>query len=208
MASLIARAAGGDRVIDLLFHLPESYLDRSARPTIRAAKARYGCNTRRGSRATRASCELPPALADYRQGRYRYRGAGVLPIHPRGTDAPRDQAAGLRQARRVQQPSVDAAPGPHGSGRPTRPHTRDRAGLAADRRAVAAPGRRRRWPRRWPAAGIPRMARPGAAEAGEMAAVRPGAARGPDARTKPNRTRATAPAWPTTNCWPGRSPRR
>ena len=42
MAKLIARAAGGanggGRVIDLLFHLPESYLDRSARPTIREAK--------------------------------------------------------------------------------------------------------------------------------------------------------------------------
>ncbi len=37
-AGLIARAAGGDRVIDLLFHMPESYLDRSARPTIRDAK--------------------------------------------------------------------------------------------------------------------------------------------------------------------------
>ncbi|MGD0434320.1 MAG: ATP-dependent DNA helicase RecG [Acetobacteraceae bacterium] len=39
VAKLIARAAGGERVIDLLFHLPESYLDRSARPTIRAAQA-------------------------------------------------------------------------------------------------------------------------------------------------------------------------
>ncbi len=38
VAGLIARAAGGDRVIDLLFHLPDSYLDRSARPTIRAAR--------------------------------------------------------------------------------------------------------------------------------------------------------------------------
>jgi ATP-dependent DNA helicase RecG len=38
IVSLIARVAGGDRVIDLLFHMPESYLDRSARPTIRAAK--------------------------------------------------------------------------------------------------------------------------------------------------------------------------
>jgi ATP-dependent DNA helicase RecG len=39
VAKLIARADGGERVIDLLFHLPESYLDRSARPTIRAAQA-------------------------------------------------------------------------------------------------------------------------------------------------------------------------
>ena len=35
----MSRAIGGDRVIDLLFHLPESYLDRSARPTIRDARA-------------------------------------------------------------------------------------------------------------------------------------------------------------------------
>jgi ATP-dependent DNA helicase RecG len=38
VAKLIARAAGGDRVIDLLFHMPESYLDRSARPVIRDAR--------------------------------------------------------------------------------------------------------------------------------------------------------------------------
>ena len=38
MAKLMAKAVGGDRVIDLLFHMPESYLDRTARPTIRAAK--------------------------------------------------------------------------------------------------------------------------------------------------------------------------
>ena len=37
VAGMIQRVAGGDRVIDLLFHMPESYLDRSARPTIRAA---------------------------------------------------------------------------------------------------------------------------------------------------------------------------
>jgi ATP-dependent DNA helicase RecG len=37
-AGLIARAAGGERVIDLLFHMPESYLDRTAHPTIRAAR--------------------------------------------------------------------------------------------------------------------------------------------------------------------------
>ena len=39
VAGLIARAAGGSRVIDLLFHTPESYLDRSAKPSIRDAKA-------------------------------------------------------------------------------------------------------------------------------------------------------------------------
>jgi ATP-dependent DNA helicase RecG len=40
VAALIAKVAGGERVIDLLFHLPESYLDRRRRPTI--AQARPG----------------------------------------------------------------------------------------------------------------------------------------------------------------------
>jgi ATP-dependent DNA helicase RecG len=39
LAALLARATGGDRVIDLLFHLPESYLDRRDRPTIARARA-------------------------------------------------------------------------------------------------------------------------------------------------------------------------
>ena len=34
----MAKAAGGDRVLDVLFHLPESYLDRTAKPAIEAAK--------------------------------------------------------------------------------------------------------------------------------------------------------------------------
>ncbi|HEX5326304.1 MAG TPA: ATP-dependent DNA helicase RecG [Acetobacteraceae bacterium] len=38
VAVLLARAAGGERVLDLLFHLPESYLDRRARPTIAEAQ--------------------------------------------------------------------------------------------------------------------------------------------------------------------------
>ena len=40
VASLLAKATGGERVIDLLFHLPESYLDRRRRPLI--AEARPG----------------------------------------------------------------------------------------------------------------------------------------------------------------------
>jgi ATP-dependent DNA helicase RecG len=40
LAKLIARAAGGERLIDLLFHLPDSYLDRRERPTL--ANARPG----------------------------------------------------------------------------------------------------------------------------------------------------------------------
>ncbi len=38
LAPLLARAVGGGRVIDLLFHLPESYLDRRLRPTIAQAR--------------------------------------------------------------------------------------------------------------------------------------------------------------------------
>src|ERR1700735_5060914 len=38
VAALIAKAAGGERVIDLLFHLPESYVDRRPRPTIAEAQ--------------------------------------------------------------------------------------------------------------------------------------------------------------------------
>ena len=37
VAKLIARAVDGDRVIDLLLHLPESYIDRRERTTIGAA---------------------------------------------------------------------------------------------------------------------------------------------------------------------------
>ncbi len=38
VARLIARAAGGERVLDLLFHRPDSYLDRRARPSLATAK--------------------------------------------------------------------------------------------------------------------------------------------------------------------------
>ncbi|HEY3848902.1 MAG TPA: ATP-dependent DNA helicase RecG, partial [Acetobacteraceae bacterium] len=38
VAALIAKAAGGERVIDLLFHLPESYVDRRSHPTIAQAQ--------------------------------------------------------------------------------------------------------------------------------------------------------------------------
>ncbi len=37
LGKLMARALGGGRVIDVLFHLPESYIDRRERTTIRAA---------------------------------------------------------------------------------------------------------------------------------------------------------------------------
>src|SRR5215471_18066613 len=40
VGALIAKAAGGERVVDLLFHLPDSYVDRRQRPAI--AQARPG----------------------------------------------------------------------------------------------------------------------------------------------------------------------
>jgi ATP-dependent DNA helicase RecG len=38
VARLLARAVGGERVLDLLFHLPETWLDRRARPSLRDAR--------------------------------------------------------------------------------------------------------------------------------------------------------------------------
>lgn len=38
LARLIARATGGDRVLNLLFHMPETYVDRRHTPTIAAAE--------------------------------------------------------------------------------------------------------------------------------------------------------------------------
>ncbi|HET6182787.1 MAG TPA: ATP-dependent DNA helicase RecG [Acetobacteraceae bacterium] len=38
LTRLLAKAIGGERVIDLLFHLPESYVDRRARTTLAAAQ--------------------------------------------------------------------------------------------------------------------------------------------------------------------------
>jgi len=38
VAALLKRATGGERVIELLFHLPESYVDRRAKPTIADAR--------------------------------------------------------------------------------------------------------------------------------------------------------------------------
>jgi len=38
LAGLLERACGGRRVLDLLFHLPQSYVDRRHRPSIRAAR--------------------------------------------------------------------------------------------------------------------------------------------------------------------------
>ena len=55
---------------------------------------------------------------------------------------------------------------------------------------------------------FPGMARPGAAEAGEMAAVRGSVARRAGAARRRTGPRGCAPAWPTTNSSPDRSRRR
>ena len=39
LAVLLGRVSGGPRVLDLLFHLPQAYVDRRERPTIRTARA-------------------------------------------------------------------------------------------------------------------------------------------------------------------------
>src|SRR5689334_7980760 len=39
LAERIARAAGGGRVLDLLFHMPDGYLDRSYMPLLAQAQA-------------------------------------------------------------------------------------------------------------------------------------------------------------------------
>ena len=55
----------------------------------------------------------------------------------RSPDAARRETAGLRQAGRVQRPADHRPSGTSGAVRPARPDPGDRAGLAADRRAVA-----------------------------------------------------------------------
>ena len=176
VAALISRAAGGDRVIDLLFHMPESYLDRSARPTIRAAKPGHGGDAGGGGGAARAAGDITATLADRCQGRYRHRRTGVFQVHAGGADAAGRETAGLRQAGRLQRPPDDRASGSCGADRAGGPDSGDRAGLAADRRALAAAGGLGTGPGAGSGAGVSRVARPGAAETGEMAAVRGGAA--------------------------------
>ena len=193
VAALIARVAGGERVIDLLFHCPSR--------TWTAAAPDHRAGTQPGKIATLAvevvRHERPanpaPTLARGRDRRHRLRRTGVLPVHPRTADAAGREAAGLRQDRRVQRPANDAASRPPGAGRPDpnrmpaiEPVWPLTAGLwprqVADRDGAGADA----------AARIARMARRGAAAAGEMAALRRGTARGAgpgrSARTKRNRS--------------------
>ena len=113
-------------------------------------ETRDGGDARGGSGAARAAGDIPATLADRRQGRNRHRRTGVFQVHAGSADAARREAAGLRQARRLQRPADDRRI-PTMWCRSSRPDRipGDRAGLAADRRAVASAGRRRHWPRRW-----------------------------------------------------------
>ncbi len=126
VAALIARAAGGDRVIDLLFHMPESYLDRTARPTIRAAQpgtvATLAVEVVRHERPATSRQPWRIIVKD---------DTGIAELvffrFTRETQTPPgDEAAGFRQAGHVQRPPDDAASGPSGA---------DRAGRTGFRRS-------------------------------------------------------------------------
>ena len=141
VGALIAKAAGGERVIDLLFHLPESYLDRRQRPTI--AQARPG---QIATLAVEVVRHEPPGQLSASPGAWWSRdGTGFAELvffkfnRERQMPVGRE-AAGLRQGRAVQRPAHHAASRARGAGRPAGAAAGDRAGLAADRRSVAAPG--------------------------------------------------------------------
>ncbi len=204
VGALIAKVAGGERVIDLLFHLPESYLDRRQRPTI--AQARPGQIVTLAVEVVRIE---PPANArqPWRvavKDADRFRRSGLLQIQSGTPDAGRRQAAGVRQDRAVRRPSHDLAPRARRPSRPARTAAGNRASLAADRRSLASPGGQRHGASAGTAAFVSRVARRGAVTAREMARLRRGAC----ARSRRRRTcrrRPIAPASPTTNCWPTRS---
>ena len=147
VSKLIARAAGGERVIDLLFHMPESYLDRRARP-------------RSGTR--------DPALS--RPWRWRWCGTNGPRIRgSRGglscgmKPEPRTWCSFVSRVRRKCRPArsllvsgkIDlfngrvtiAHPEHLVSAAESAAYSGDRAGMASDRRPVASPGRRRDRPR-------------------------------------------------------------
>ena len=143
VGALIAKVAGGERVIDLLFHLPESYLDRRQRPTI--AQARPGQVVTLAVEVVRHE---PPANA--RQpwrvvvtDGDRVRRAGLLQVQPRAADAGRARGCWC-PARSSCSAAGATMPHPDHVVPADRPDLLpcDRAGLAADRRPVAAAGGR------------------------------------------------------------------
>ena len=106
VGALIAKVAGGERVIDLLFHLPESYLDRRQRPTI--AQARPG---QIATLAVEVVRHEPPANARQPWRVVVTDGTGFAELvffkfnRERQMPVGRE-AAGLRQDRAVQRPAA------------------------------------------------------------------------------------------------------
>ena len=173
VGALIAKAAGGERVIDLLFHLPEFVSGPPPAPDDRAGAA--GPDRHSGGRGG-APRDRRPTSASL--------GAWWSPTAPGSPNWCSSNSIGERQmpvgAKLLVSGKVDLF-----SGRRTMPHpdhvvpadrpdvaAGDRAGLAADRRAVAAPGGECHDQALAPVAVASRMARRGAAAAREMAGIR------------------------------------
>src|SRR6185312_13052430 len=97
---------------------------------------------------------------------------GVLSVHAGKPDAAGREAAGLRQGGVVQRAHHPGASGTCGAGEPAGADPGDRAGMAADRRPVAAADRLRPGAGAGAPPGPAGVARPGAAAAGEMAVIR------------------------------------
>ena len=181
---------------------PQRPADDPRRPT------RHRRHAGGGGGAPRAARDIPPALADHRQGRHRHRRTGVLQVHPRAQTPP--------GAKLLVSGKLDVF-----NGRLTIAHPEHLVPIDQPDRIPAIepvwPLTAGLWPRQvaagagpgaGAAAGPAGMARPGAAEAREMAAVRRGPARRASARPRPNPTGACARAWPMTSCSPARSPWR
>ena len=144
-------------MLDLLFHLPDSYVDRSARPTLRARAARHHRH-RRGRRN-------PPTNPRKPQNNPGAWSSATPPVSPKSLffpapakprppspAFPRRQNPPVRQGRSLQRPPQLPPPRPHFSGRKFGKTPRVRAGLAPHRRPrhLAPPPRHPRRPRRHP----------------------------------------------------------
>ena len=183
VGALIAKVAGGERVIDLLFHLPESYLDRRQRPTI--AQARPG---QIATLAVEVVRHEPPANAAPALARG---GAPTAPASPNWCSSSSTVSGRCRSgAKLLVSGKVELF-----NGRRTMPHPEHV--VPADRPELLPaiepvwPLTAGLWPRQVanamaqalaPVAGAAGMARRGAAAAREMAGVRRGAARGAGAQ--------------------------
>ncbi len=127
VAALLKRAVGGERVIDLLFHLPEGYLDRRARPTLKEA-----LHSAKPGQVATLSIEVvrhePPANPRQPWRVVVTDGTGFAELvffHFTRADlmATGSETAGIRQAGALRQPDHHAAPGLRGAGDAARPHS-------------------------------------------------------------------------------------